>query len=224
MKKRFIPNQQKAKLAKAKQMHGALSAAGVDPTHYGLTAQEVTDLGNAVTDAQGAFDDKEDIKETKKAKVNILSGPGQKMDVLVAKMEDAANKIRVSPCTDDEAMAASVDRRKPGSTPKPAPADAPGVTLESQAPGVIKIRIYDTGSAGTRARAETAIGSQVAIVDGTTPITAGEADSAPHTFEPRSPATLNSSKMPSQVRVYARWQTQRGLVSPWSAPLTVKVA
>ena len=54
MKKKFIPTQHAAKLSRAKQMHDVLSATGTIPTHYGLTAGDVTESGTPLTTAQGA--------------------------------------------------------------------------------------------------------------------------------------------------------------------------
>jgi len=139
-------------------------------------------------------------------------------------MQDFGGKIRVSDCTDDEALKTGTNRRKAGLTPQTAPANPPGVTLDSLQPGLIRLRIYDIGSAGVRARAQNACGAQIAVVNGTAAITANEADTVPTILAPRSPWPLDSTKMPDTVRIYARWQTPRGLNSPWSAPLTVHVA
>jgi len=54
-----------------------------------------------------------------------------------------------------------------------------GITLDHLAPGVIYFRLHDNGNAGPRARAENATGAQVAVVDGTTTLTAGEATRFP---------------------------------------------
>ena len=105
-------------------------------------------------------------------------------------------------------------RRKAGSTPKPAPSDAPGITLDHLSPGVIYFRLHDNGNAGPRARAANATGAQVAVVDGTTPLTAGEADKVPQVFVSRTMGQLASTAMPAQVRLYARWQTQRRAGQP----------
>jgi len=223
-KNKFMPTQQAGKLSKAAQMHGVLAKTGVDPTHYGLTATDVTELGTLLTGAQDAHAARENIKEAKKATTNAFSGPGQALDQLTAKVQYCGNKIRVSDCTDDEALATGTDRRKGSPTPKNVPANPPGVTLDSLQPGVMRLRIYDTGNSGARARAETANGSQLAVVNGTAAIVANEADTVPTILAPRSPWTLDSTKMPGTVRIYARWQTQRGELGPWSAPLTVKVA
>jgi len=219
-----MPKQQAGKLAKAVQMHGVLAATGVDPTHYGLTATDVTELGTLLAGAQSAHAARENSKAAKKAQTNAFSGPGQALAQLTAKVQYCGNKIRVSDCTDDEALKTGTNRRKAGLTPQTAPANPPGVTLDSLQPGLIRLRIYDIGSAGVRARAQNACGAQIAVVNGTAAITANEADTVPTILAPRSPWPLDSTKMPDTVRIYARWQTPRGLNSPWSAPLTVHVA
>ena len=219
-----MPGQQAAKLSKAAQMYGVLSAAGVDPTHYKLTAAEVAAFGTLLANTQAAYAARENIKAAKIAITHAFSGPGQLLDQLTAKVQYCGNKIRVSDCTDDEALATGTDRRKGSPTPKNVPANPPGVTLDSLQPGVMRLRIYDTGNSGARARAENANGSQLAVVNGTAAIVANEADTVPTILAPRSPWTLDSTKMPGTVRIYARWQTQRGELGPWSAPLTVKVA
>jgi len=219
-----MPTQQAGKLTKAAQMHGVLAGTGVDPTHYGLTVADVTELGTLLTGAQSASAARETSKASKKAATNAFSGPGQALDLLTAKVQYCGNKIRVSDCTDDEALATGTDRRKGSPTPKTVPADPPGVTLDSLQPGLIRLRIYDTGSASARARAANATAVQVAVVNGTAPIVANEADMVPFIVATRSPVTLDSTKMPGTVRIYVRWQAPRAQLGPWSAPLTVKVA
>lgn len=91
------------------------------------------------------------------------------------------------------------------------------------APGVINVRFREGGSAQPRARAVNAIGVQIAVVNGAAAAVAGEVDSAPSQFISRSPVALDSTKMPDQVRLYARWITQRGETSPWTLPLEVSV-
>ena len=219
-----MPGQQAAKLAKAAQMHGVLSAAGVDPTHYKLTAAEVAAFGTLLANTQAAYAARENIKAAKIAITHAFSGPGQLLDQLTAMVQDCGSKIRVSDCTDDEALKTGTDRRKASPTPITAPPNPPGVTLDSLQPGIIRLRIHDIGSAGVRARAENACGAQIAVVNGTAAVAANEADTVPTLLATRSPATLDSTKMPGTVRIYVRWQAPRAQLGPWSAPLTVNVA
>jgi len=211
-------------MAKAGQFNAKITAPGFDPTTVGLTAADVTAFTAAYNAAKAAYVDRSAAKETKKAKTTAFSGTGGLLDQLVAAWRDQANKIRVSAASDDTCVDLGVDRRKASPTPKAVPANPPGVTLDSLQPGIIRLRIYDTGSAGARARAANANGTQLAVVNGTAAVAANEADTVPTFLVQRSPATLDSTKMPGTVRIYARWQTQRGLFSPWSAPLTVHVA
>ena len=90
-------------------------------------------------------------------------------------------------------------------------------------PGFIRLRAREMGSASPRARAANANGLQIAIVDGTAAIADGEADKVPIRYVSHSPFELGSAEMPAKVRLYARWQTQRGDVSGWSLPLLVTV-
>ena len=220
----FMPNKQAGKLAKAVQMHGVLAATGVDPTHYGLTATDVTELGTLLTGAQAAHAARENSKESKKASTNAFSGPGQALDQLTAKVQECGNKIRVSDCTDNEALATGTDRRKGSPSPQDLPANPPGVTLDSLQPNLLRVRVYDTGNAGARALATNVNGAQLAVVNGTGPVVANEANTVPTILVTRSPWTLDSSNMPGTVRIYARWLASRGRVGSWSAPLTVHVA
>lgn len=224
MKNKLIPPKQGDKMTKAGEFNAKITATGFDPASVGLTPADVMAFTAAYNAAKAAYLDRGAAKETKKAKTTAFSGTGGLLDQLVATWRDQANKIRVSSASDDQCVDLGVDRRKASPTPKSVPANPPGVTLDSLQPGLIRLRIYDTGSAGARARAENANGSQLAVVNGTAAIVSNEADTVPTILAPRSPWTLDSTKMPGTVRIYARWQTQRGELGPWSAPLTVKVA
>jgi hypothetical protein len=221
--KKFMPGKQAGIIAKAAQMHDVLSATGVDPTDYGLTAQDVTELGTILTTVQGAVSERDTATENKKSKTGALSGPGGWMDQLVSTIRDAGNKIRISNATDSMTQAVGVDRRSPTHTPRTITGDAPEFTLVSVQPRFINVRFRTVGSASPRARTTNANGAQIAVVDGMTAIADDEADSAPTRYVPRSPASLASTGMPAKVRLYARWQTQRGQVSGWSLPLLVTV-
>jgi hypothetical protein len=223
MKTPFIPNKQAAVLAKAVQMHGVLSDTGVVPADYGLTAQDVTDLGTILATAQDAAGGRDAAKETKKSKTTAFSGDGAAFDQLVAEVRDLGNKIRISDATDDMVQAVGVDRRSPTRTPRTITTDAPEFTLDTVLPGFIRLRARDKNSASPRARTTNASGIQIAVVDGTTARADGEADTVPNRYASRSPMEISSDGLPAKVRLYARWQTQRGQVSGWSLPLLVTV-
>ncbi len=218
----FIPRPKAGATSYGALVHGVIAAEGYDPATLGLTGADVAELGDLLSANQNLLAEIDAFKASLMAKTKALSGPNGNHRLMVAKLRNIGNKARSSNATSAELAVIGV-RRKAGSTPKPAPSDAPGITLDHLLPGVIYFRLHDNGSAGPRARAANATGAQVAVVDGTTPLTAGEADKVPQVFVSRTMGQLASTAMPAQVRLYARWQTQRGLVSPWSAPLTVKV-
>src|SRR5271166_3279925 len=132
---KFIPSQQAAVLAKAAQMHAELSKTGVAPADYGLTAQDVTDLGTLLASAQSASGERDNAKETKKSKTSAFSAAA--LPDLVGKVRDLGNKIRISNATDDMVQAVGVDRRKATPTRKNAPAEAPEFTVGSVVPDAI---------------------------------------------------------------------------------------
>lgn len=218
---KFIPNQQSAVLAKAAQMHGVLSKTGVVPADYGLTAQDVTDLGTFLTSAQSAGGDRDNATETKKSKTSAFSSAA--LPQLVDKVRDMGNKIRISDATDDMVQTVGVERRKATPTRKTAPSDPPEIAVESVTYHSIKLRIHETGSASARARAANATGAQIAVADAADPAADDEADNAPIKSASRSPVNLDTTGWPAKVRLYARWETQRKEFSPWSGPQAVTV-
>jgi hypothetical protein len=218
---KFIPNQQAAVLNKAAQMHGVLAETGVVPADYGVSAEDVTTLGTLLASAQAAGGVRDNAVATKVSKTIAFSDGA--LPQLVAHIQDMGNKIRVSNATDDMVHTVGVDRRKATPTRRTAPAEAPEFTLGGVVPDAINIKFRAANSASPRARAENAIGAQVAVVDATKPVVDKEADDSPIVQVSRSPAKLDSSRMPAQVRLYARWITQRGEVSDWSLPLPVTV-
>jgi hypothetical protein len=134
-----------------------------------------------------------------------------------------ANKAKASAATDEAIAQIGIFRRSPTNTPTAAPIVAPEFTLESVTPNIVNVRFREAGSASPRGRLASAIGVQIAIVNGAASPVDGEADAAPNLFCPRNPAALNSASWPTHVRLYARWITQRGQTGPWSLPLAVSV-
>jgi len=189
----------------------------------GLTAADVTELGTLLTADQASFDAANAAKLDHQAATQAMNAPGATHDQLMAKLRDIGNAVRVSNASDDAIAAIGISRRQPSPTPKRAPAVAPEFSVESVAPGVINVRFRAAGSAQPRAREANAIGVQIAVVNGAAAPTATEPDAAPNQFVSRSPVGLDSTKMPDQVRLYARWITQRGHTSPWTLPLEVSV-
>jgi len=211
-------------LTYGQQVHEVLTATGFDPTTLGLTADDVTKLGTLVTGAQAAHDRVNAARMEEKAATQALSAPAGAHDQMETHLRYIASTARVSNATDDAVMSIGVSRRDPTPTPVNAPDSAPEFTLVKIAPGTITVRFREEGSASPRARAENTKGVLIAVVDGTKPEADGEAETVPTIQCPRSPTTLDSTAMPAQARMYARWVTDRGLTSPWSTPLEVTVA
>ncbi len=223
MRKPFIPGKQAEVMNKAADYHAKITAAGFNPTTVDLTPADVTEFTAVYNAAKADYIDSNVAKDTKKAKTSKFSGPGGSLDQMVAVLRSQGNTIRVSPASDDVCVDLGVDRRKAGLTPKTAPADAPEFTLVNVTPGKVNLRARTLGVAGPRSRPESATGIQVAVVNGTAALAAGEADDAPVKSVSRSPFTLDSTGWPAKVRLYARWETQRKEVSGWSLPLLVTV-
>jgi hypothetical protein len=142
---------------------------------------------------------------------------------LVAKLRGIARSARNSPATAGTLAVIGVSRTKTNLTPRTAPAEPPQFTLNGVTPGVIHVCFRMAESARPRARAEHTTGVQIAVVDGATAPADNEADTAWNVFVSHSPAGLDATKMPWQVRLYARWITRRGLTGPWSLPVAVSV-
>ena len=207
----------------AGQVNTVLTAVGFVPASLGLTTADVTELGACLNTAQAAADAVNAAKLEKQAKTQAYSAPGGAHDQLVGKLRSIGNAARVSNATDEAVAAIGVSRKDPTPTPKVLPAAPPEFTLTSLKPGIINLRFRVPGSAKPRARDKSSIGVMVAVVDGAEAPVDGEAGNAPTIFISRSPASLNSTGMPGQVRLYARWVSQRGQTGPWSLPLEVSV-
>ncbi|HKW28849.1 MAG TPA: hypothetical protein VJT54_05905 [Verrucomicrobiae bacterium] len=220
---KFLPARKADVLTYATQVHDALTTQGFNPTSVGLTAGDVTELGTLLTADKASFDAANAAKLDKQAKTQAMNAPGATHAQLVAKLRNMANAARVSNASDDAIAAIGISRRDPSPTPKTAPQVPPEFSVDSVVPGIINVRFRASGSAQPRAREANAIGVQIAVVNGAAAPAAGEPDSAPNQFVSRSPASLNSTTMPDQVRLYARWITQRGHTGPWSIPLSVSV-
>jgi hypothetical protein len=218
---KFIPSQQAAVLLKAAQMHAVLSKTGVVPDDYGLTAQDVTELGTLLTTAQAAGGDRDNAAENKRSKTTTFSAGA--LPDLVGKIRDVGNKVRISDASDDMIQAIGVDRRKATPTRKTAPTEPPEIAVESVLYHRVRLRIHETGNVYARSRPVNASGVQIAVVDAANPAVVGEEDHSPIKSASRSPVQLDTTGWPAKVRLYARWETQRKEFSPWSGPAVVSV-
>jgi hypothetical protein len=219
----FIPRSKMDATSYGELVHRAIGAEGYDPATLGLTDADVAELGDLVTANQTLLAEIDMLKASLIAKTKELSGPNGNHRRLVAKLRNIGNKARISDATNADLAMISVRRRKAKPTRRGAPSDAPAFTLESAQPGVIRLRARELVSASPRARAANANGIQIAVVDATVGYTDNEADNAPIKTVSHSPIQLDTTGWPAKVRLYARWQTQRGETSPWSLPLWITV-
>jgi hypothetical protein len=219
----FIPRPMADATSYGALVHGVISAVGYDPATVGLTDADVAEVGDVVSAYHTLLAEIDALKQTLMAKTKELSGPNGNHQRMVAKLRNIGNKARISDATNAELAKIGVRRKKTSPTPRTISSVAPEFTLDSVVPGFIRLRAREMGSALPRARAANASGLQIAIVDGTAAITEGEADKVPMRYVSRSPFELSSAGMPAKVRLYARWQTQRGDVSGWSLPLLLTV-
>jgi hypothetical protein len=204
-------------------VHGVLAEKGFDPATVGLSPDDVSELGALVSAGQTALDEVRAARLELKAKIKNLTAANGTHARLVGKLRRIARSARNSQATSGTLAALGVSRTKTNLTPRTAPAVQPEFTLCGVTPGVIHVRFRTAESARLRARAEHTTGVQIAVVDGSSAPADNEADTAWNVFVSHSPAGLDATKMPRQVRLYARWITRRGHTGPWSLPLAVSV-
>jgi hypothetical protein len=219
----FLPRRQGDVLAYGTHVHGMISADGYDPAQLDLTPGDVADLGSLVAADQAAHDETNALLLAARARRKTRIGPGGTHRQLVAMLRSLANTARASTATSGALAAIGVSRKNAKPSPRNVPQESLEFSVAGVTPGFINIRFRVTGSARPRARAANAIGVQIAVVDGTSPEVDNEAETARNVFVARSPAGLNSTKMPGKVRLYARWMTRRGQTGPWTVPLGVSV-
>jgi len=219
----FIPRPKVDATGYGALVHGVIAADGYDPATLGLTDADVTGLGDLVSANQDLLAEIDTLKAALMGKTKALSGPNGSHRQMVAKLRNIGNKARISNASNAELIQIGVWRKKTKPTRRNAPSVAPEFSLAGVMPGVIRLRTRESGSASPRARAANANGIQIAVVDGTAAVTDCEANDAPIKSVSHSPMQLHTARWPAKVRLYARWQTQRGEVSDWSLPLTVTV-
>lgn len=219
----FLPRKQADVLTYGGHVHGMLTAEGFDPATVGLSPDDVSELGALVSEGETALDRVRKARLEWKARIKDLNARNGTHARLVAKLRGIARSARNSPATSGTLAALGVRRSKTNLTPRSAPAEQPEFTLCGVTPGIVHVRFREAETARPRARAEHTTGVQIAVVDGSSAPTDNEADTAWNVFISHSPAGLDSTKMPRQVRLYARWITRRGHTGPWSLPLPASV-
>jgi hypothetical protein len=220
---KFLPRRQGDVLKYGAHVHGTVTASGYDPARIGLTPADVAELGALVAADQSAHNEVNALLLRVKAMRKTMSGPNGTHRQLVVRLRALASTARNSSATNGDLAAIGVSRKSTKPSPRNVPQEAPEFSVAGVTPGRINIRFRVMGSAAPRARAANAIGVQIAVVDGTRLEADNEAETALNLFVPRSPANLDSAKMPGKVRLYARWITRRGQTGSWSLPVPVSV-
>jgi len=219
----FIPRRTCDAINYGAHVHGVISAPDYDPATIGLTDADVAELGDALSANQTALAEIENLKAAMQAKTKELSGPNGTHRQMLAVLRKIGHKARVSSASADQLDLIGVKRKKAKPSRRGITLEAPSFSVGEMFPHVMRVTFRVTGSASPRARAENATGVQVAVVDGANPPTNDEADHAPIKTISRSPAQLDTSGWPQQVRLYARWINRRVETSCWSGPQSVTV-
>jgi hypothetical protein len=218
----FIPRRKADATNYGALVHGVISAPDYDPATLGLSDDDVAELGDALSANQAVLSEINVLKAAMQAKTTELSGPNGTHRRMVASLRKIGNKARASSADGGQLASIGVKRKTTNPSRRGITSDAPGFLVGEMFPNVMRVAFRVTGSNSTRARAENAIGVQVAVVDGANPPAAGEADRVPIKMLSRSPAQMDTSGWPVQVRLYARWISQRGETSGWSSPQSVR--
>jgi hypothetical protein len=198
-------------------VHSGISAPDYDLTSIGLTGADVSELGDLVSANQAVLTEINALKQALMAKTKQLSGPKGTHRAMVAKLRKIGSKARSSDASHDQLAGLGIQRRTTNPSRRTITVEAPAFSVIAMAPGVIRIAFRVNDSNSPRARAEHATSLQIAVVDAANPATNGEADHAPIKTATRSPAQLDTTGWPGKVRLYARWISQRGETSAWSA-------
>jgi hypothetical protein len=192
------------------------------PTAYGLVAADATALAGALNTAKSDHATLVAAIAAKKNATEALTGPAGAIRTLTELARSLANKARASTATDSSLADIGIYRRDPIPTPIPAPTTPPEFGIADILPGEAIVRFRAAGSSRPRARANGAIGVQVSLVtvDNGAPPATGEADSGVMTFVARTLRPVPTAGEGPGIRAYARWQTAKGEVSPWTSPVT----
>ena len=214
---RFIPSRINDILAYLTDVSLSVTAT---PTAYGLVAADATALAAALNTAKTDHATLLAAIAAKKNATEALTGPSGALPSLVALARSLANKARSSSATDSSLADIGIYRRDPVPTPIGAPTTPPDFGIARILPGEAVVRFRQPSGGEPRARAKGAIGVQVSLVtvDNGTPPAAGEPDEGVMTFVARTLRPVPTVGLGPGLRAYARWQTAKGEVSPWTSP------
>ena len=199
------------------------SVIAANPAAYGLTAADAA----TITAASNAYN----------AAYNLLTVPGTRTSPNVAAKDIAkasslitmrgyAQAIQANAGVSSAAKsAAGLTVRATSRTAIPAPGTAPILKLIGATPGSLTLAYTDTATPDSKKKPYGAIQIEIWTAYGTAPVT----DPTVATFEglhTRSPLalTMAPANRGQIVTLFGRWATRRGLVGPWSAPISATVS
>ncbi len=217
----FIPRRKRDATSYGALVQRVVSAPDYDPATVGLTDADVAELGDALSANQAALAEMDMLNEATKAKTKELSGPKGTHRRMLAILRKVGNKARVSSASSEQLALIGIKRKKTKPSRRGITPDAPSFSVGEMLPNVMRVSFRVNGSNSPRARAENAIGVQVAVADAANPPSDDEANHAPIKTISRSPAQLDTSGWPARVRLYARWINRRVETSGWSLPQAV---
>jgi hypothetical protein len=192
-----------------------------NPSAFGLASADATTITSAYNTWHAAY-----VLVTtpgSRTPPNVANKDVQKAAALVV-FRGYANLIQSNQgVTNTNKAAAGLTIRSTGRTPIPTPGTAPIIGLVGNTPGVITFKYSDTATPSTKAKPFGSI--QMEFWYQETPGT-GSPDVANATYsavETKSPFAFNTPDglVGKNITVWGRWQTRRGLVGPWSNPLSV---
>jgi hypothetical protein len=228
----FIPRSDGGMRQWAENFAGLLVA---DHARYGLDAGEATDVHSVVAAYAAAL---ARAREPATRNVTTVAEKDARRAVMLDVLRSTARFIRINhgvSNADKAALGLTIaDQTR---TPVPAPVTAPRLAVVAATPLVHTLRYADANAPDRRGKPPGAIGLQLFVR--VTRTVAGNADAEPEEVNVAGPESadfrafvtrqpLGVEFKPSErgltAHYYARWQTRRGLVGPWSAKEVMVIA
>lgn len=195
----------------------------VDFAALGLTSPEAASITVVRTNYDTAFDTA--TNPATRTPVTVAAKDTAKATAL-ATVRPLAQKIRNNPAVSDmDKVALGLTVPDTAPTPIPAPTTFPLLDLLRATPGQHWLQYRDSDTPTTKAKPFGATGMELWQTVGTAPAVtpAAAAYLGTVTKSPLS-VTLNGADAGKVATYFARWITQRGLVGPWSSPVSLTIA
>jgi hypothetical protein len=190
------------------------------PATYGLASGDATAITNSFNLWHAAYTLL--TNPATKTSPNVAAKDVQKAASLIVFRGYAQIIQSNSGVSNTAKSAAGLTVRATGRTPIPAPATVPVLALVSQQPGLANLGYADTATPTSKAKPFGSI--QLEIWIDVAPTGTPDVTNASYIgVETKSPFQFftPAGALGKQTVIWCRWQTRRGLVGPWSAPLTI---